>query len=70
MCARSSSPAPALWQPDPDDDVSGQLHLPVDPVDHRDWQDYGFYSNAPIHGDYTDLVLAALIKGLQAVFGI
>ena len=44
--------------------------LPVDPVDRRDWEDYGFDQDVPVSppsADDIDIVLAALLKGLQGI---
>ena len=53
-------PPPALAQP----------LLPVDPVDRRDWEDYGFDQDVPVpppSDDDIDIVLAALLKGLLGI---
>ena len=44
-----------------------QPQLPVDPVDVRDWEDYGINLDAPDsppHVHDIDIALAALLKGL------
>ena len=48
--------------PDP-----SQLPQPVDPVDRRDWEDYGIDPDghdSPHASDDIDLALAAVMKGL------
>ena len=42
----------------------------MDPVDRRDWKDYGIdpdRPDSPLSGDYIDLALAALMKGLPGI---
>ena len=64
VCLCSSSPAPA---PSP---FQVQLQQPVDPVDRRDWEDYGMEADGPDSphaSDDIDLALAALMKGMQEI---
>ena len=52
----------ATPSPDP-----SQLPQPVDPVDHRDWEDYGMDPDGPDNphaSNDIDLALAALMKGM------
>ena len=49
-----------------------QQLLPVDPVDHRDWDDSGFDQDVPGFppsdaSDDIDIVLTALLKGLPGI---
>ena len=47
-----------------------QLPQPVDPVDCRDWEDYGMDPDGPDSphaSDDIDLALAALMKGLPEI---
>ena len=61
LCA---SAVPAATPPP---DLS-QLPQPVDPVDRRDWEDYGMDPDGPDSphaSDDIDLALAALMKGMR-----
>ena len=63
LCSYSSAPAPAPSQ---------QTQLPqlVDPVDSRDWEDYGMDPDGPDSphaSDDIDLALAALMKGMPDI---
>ena len=63
LCA-SAVPA-ATPPPDP-----SQLPQPVDPVDRRDWEDYGMDPDGPDSphaSDDIDLALAALMKGMPEI---
>ena len=63
LCA-SAVPA-ATPPPDPS---GSQLPQPVDPVDRRDWKDYGMDPDGPDYpqaSDDIDLALAALMKGMR-----
>ena len=44
----------------------------MDPVDRRDWEDYGIdpdRPDSPLSGDDINLALAALMKGLPGIDG-
>ena len=64
LCA-SAVPAP------PPPPAPAQLPQPVDPVDCRDWEDYGMDPDhgpdSPHASDDIDLAPAALMKGLQEI---
>jgi len=65
VCLCSSSCAPAAPSPAP-----SQLPQPVDPVDRRDWEDYGMDPDGPDSphaSDDIDLALAALMKGMPEI---
>ena len=65
LCASAVPAAPPPQAPSP-------LPQPVDPVDHRDWEDYGMDpdgQDSPHSSDAIDLALAALMKGLQEITG-
>ena len=47
-----------------------QLPQPVDPVDRRDWEDYGidpYGPDFPLASNDIDLALAALMKSMQEI---
>ena len=61
--ACSAPPPPPLPAP-------AQQLLPVDPVDRRDWEDYGFDQDVPGSPPSDvdiDIALAALLKGLPGI---
>jgi len=63
LCASAVPAAPPPPAPSP-------LPQPVDPVDRRDWEDYGMDSDGPDSphtSDDIDLALAALMKGMPEI---
>ena len=65
LCASPVQAAPPPPAPSP-------LPQPVDPVDRRDWEDYGMDPDGPDSphaSDDIDLALAALMKGLPEING-